>query len=879
MRFTIERIRALVVVAAVLLLVALGAFLAAAKWRNRFHRGDLPRALIKEIQQESQNFHYTHSMGAHSKFSIDASKEIQLKSDHIELQGVVIEIYGEDGTQTDKITGDEFEYDQKSGIASAQGPVEMILTRPPGPTGAGKKIDGSHTATGAVGDSGQVQVKTSGVTFDRNTGVVTTDQRVDFSMAKGYGSAVGASYDSQRGYLTLVQAVELTTYRGADEVQIHAQHGEFDRAAQLCLLRAATVEFRDGQAEAAQARVLFRDDGSATHLDATGGFVLTTATGGRLASPTAAMDFDEHNQPRLGHLEGGVVLDSKQEGASAQEGRTIHGASPTAELDFAAQGQLRHTHLERGVTLQSEATSLETAGQTLHVRRTWRSPVADVDFRTIRDGGQDGGSSAGKTQLEPETIHGTGGVVITSESRSGDAAAVPAKMTADEVTGTFGAGSALRSLVGTGHAEMEQTTATGAQQTAGGDRLDVSFAPQDAAQNMEHGTGLSEQKTGEQGNRGGAQTTGAPDVQTAELVGHVVLFQQPAAKPGAQPQPPLRATAGKAVYEGAGEWLHLTGSSRTGNGPRIVNGGLELTADKVDVSRQSDDLFAHGNVKATWSGGNSAGGGTPGGTAPSGVALGGNGPAHVIAAEAQMNQSTGEATFRGHARLWQQANSVAAPEIMLNQHQQTLTARTSDAADPVRAVLSSAGAPGTGAGAGNAHSQSAAGSTATKPAAPSVIRVRGGDLKYSSAEHRAVMHGGVAGAVVAETGTATSTSDTVDLLLTPAGNRDSDAGPAQRGQTQSAGGQAQVDRMTATGHVVLTSEGRRGTGEQLVYSGVTGDYVLTGTAAAPPRMTDPGQGNVTGEVLIFHSRDDSVSIEGGGHQTRTETTAPQAHGR
>ena len=73
--------------------------------------------------------------------------------------------------------------------------------------------------------------------------------------------------------------------------------------------------------------------------------------------------------------------------------------------------------------------------------------------------------------------------------------------------------------------------------------------------------------------------------------------------------------------------------------------------------------------------------------------------------------------------------------------------------------------------------------------------------------------------------------------------------------------------MTATGHVVLTSQGRRGTGEQLVYSGETGDYVLTGTAAAPPRMTDPAQGNVTGEALIFHSRDDSVSIEGGGHET------------
>ncbi len=148
---------------------------------------------------------------------------------------------------------------------------------------------------------------------------------------------------------------------------------------------------------------------------------------------------------------------------------------------------------------------------------------------------------------------------------------------------------------------------------------------------------------------------------------------------------------------------------------------------------------------------------------------------------------------------------------------------------------------------------------------PSVIRVRGGDLWYSDAERKAVMHGGVLGAVVAETGTATSTSNQVELRLTPAGNRESGNG-----------GQAQVDRMTATGRVTLTSQGRRGTGEQLVYSGATGDYALTGTSSTPPKMTDPERGSVSGEALIFHSRDDSVSIEGGGRETTTETTAPRA---
>ena len=147
-----------------------------------------------------------------------------------------------------------------------------------------------------------------------------------------------------------------------------------------------------------------------------------------------------------------------------------------------------------------------------------------------------------------------------------------------------------------------------------------------------------------------------------------------------------------------------------------------------------------------------------------------------------------------------------------------------------------------------------------------VIRVRGGDLWYSEAEERAVVHGGALGAVIAETDTAKSSSDEVDLRLMPAAK-----------QEGVGSGQTEVDRLTATGHVVLTSQDRHGSGEQLAYSGVTGQYVLTGSAAAPPKLTAPGRGTVTGEALIFNSHDDSVSIEGGGHETITETTAPELH--
>jgi lipopolysaccharide export system protein LptA len=65
------------------------------------------------------------------------------------------------------------------------------------------------------------------------------------------------------------------------------------------------------------------------------------------------------------------------------------------------------------------------------------------------------------------------------------------------------------------------------------------------------------------------------------------------------------------------------------------------------------------------------------------------------ASEAELSHKAGGgesvATFRGHARLWQEANSVAAPVIVLDRQKQTLVATSSDPAEPVTAVLLSTG--------------------------------------------------------------------------------------------------------------------------------------------------------------------------------------------
>ncbi|MGA2536059.1 MAG: hypothetical protein ABSF53_08600 [Terracidiphilus sp.] len=870
MRFTIERLRTLVLAAGILLVGSLAVFLARGRLKNPLNLKELPQKLGVDIQSDATTFTIDHALGGHSRYRIHASKAVQYKDNHAILKDVQIELYGADGSRVDRIQGAEFDYDRKNGKATASGPVEITLMRPamapatspsePADKAKAEKAKPTPIASAKENaERGDIHVRTSGLTFDTQSGVAMTAEHVDFSTMQGSGSSMGASYDS-KGFLVLDKAVELNTKRGAETVTIHAQHAEFERATLLCRMHAATADYRGGEATAGDAKVLFRNDGSAVRLDAMNGFNLTTETGGHVIAPVGAMDFDEHNQPRHGRLEGGVKMDSTHAADDGAGQRRMRATAATVDLEFSPQGELRHAHLQgdkaRGVEMHSDQVSEASKG-TMHVSRTWQSPLADVEFR-----------DNGHRQAEPATIHGVQGVVVTGESQRGSALPEPSRLAADDVTGVFGANSALTAMTGSGHASVEETNAAGTRQTSTGDRLEAHFA-------------TVGQAGGKSGVAGGAGPNGTGQIQSATIDGHVVLTQMPAAKPATQsnggPPAPLMAWAGRAVYDGTGEWLHLTVS------PRVEDGGLQLTAEKIDVSHESGDAFAHGNVKATWLGSNSDKGGPSGKSGQQGnasgqaggqgtVALGGQGPAHVVSAEAELSHaaggSSGEATFKGHARLWQQSNSVQAPVIVLDRQRQTLVAHSTDAAEPVKVVLLSSGGLERSSAPRSANGKQSSNLPPvgdSKPSNnPSVIRAHGGDLKYSDAERRAILRGGELGTAVAETPTATSTSNEIELLLLPAGNH---AGKD--------GGQAQVDRMIARGHVVVTSDVRHGTGEQLLYTGETGEYVLTGTAAAPPVMTDPARGTVTGAALIFNSRDDRVTVDGGGGKTSTATTAPK----
>lgn len=784
--------RTLVLIAGALIIVAVVAFLVVAKLRNSSKTKDLPAKLGINVTQQADHVIYTQTHGGHTLFKIDAAKVVQISNGVATLSDVKIDLYGVEGSRVDRIEGKEFQYDQKAGLARAVGPVEIVLLKPgQAPVIAPKATPHTITQSNrslatavATAESEDIRVKTSGLVFDQKSGVAETTEHLDFILAQGSGSADGARFDSQAGHMVIDRNLVMHLKRGEGTIDIHAAHGEFERGSKLCTLRNASMNERSTNAQAASATVLFRDDGSVEKLNATGSLTLSNSAGSTLTAPRGELEFDAHNHPQHGLLEQGVVFDSHQSSSAAFKAeRVMHGTAPTALMTFNVRGDLNSAHLEHSVDFAMQQTSADKQS----LNRHWHSAAADLAFLK---------NSKGAMQLQ--AIHGIGGATVKSESEHG----ASGLMQADDLTGLFRADGSLASLKGAGHTLVDETNAAGMRQTASGDALEANF---NSATNSAHAAA--------------SDKSSFSDLEHATIIGHVQLSQsQPAGKANAPV--PVRATAGRAEYEGAGEWMHLTQS------PRIVNGGVELTATKIDFSRASGDAFAHGNVKATWADEkNSA---TTG--------LGGQAPTHVVSNDAQLNQATNDLLFFGQARLWQANNSVAAPRIILNRVRQTLVAEGENAVNAT--FLSAAGK----------QTQSA----------PQLIRFKGSLLKYSAAERKAWLS--VAGKnsfVSAETGTGTIRAETMEFILLPAG-------------VNEPGNSSAVDRIIARGNVQMNSQGRQGTGEQLVYSGESGEYTLTGPLGSPPKLTDPERGNISGETLIFSSRDDSVKVEG--KRSSTETT-------
>ena len=278
------------------------------------------------------------------------------------------------------------------------------------------------------------------------------------------------------------------------------------------------------------------------------------------------------------------------------------------------------------------------------------------------------------------------------------------------------------------------------------------------------------------------------------------------------------ATSDRAAYTLADELITLRGPSTNGR-PTVWDSKSRTQADEIDIRSKARTSAARGDVRTTYYSPESAGSATPFGKTKS--------PVFLTAQRADVREADGGvAVYTGAARAWQDDNYVKGDTITLFNTARRMEAQGNVESGFTRAARRNA----TGEG------------TESVP-----VFTTASAMNYSDVESQVHYQG----SVVTRQAPGEIRSDAQDVWLT-------------KNEATS-----NVDRMVATGSVVMTEPGRNGRGDKLVYTAADQKAVLTGANA---RLEDTEQGTTTGQELTYFVGGERVRVAGRSGAGRVKST-------
>ena len=608
-----------------------------------------------------------------------------------------------------------------------------------------------------------IHLKTSGLVFNQKSGLAETREAIEFRVPQAEGHAQGAIYDSRAGTLTLVSDVRVRSAAPQEE-DISARHGVISKAPNRVVLDQVSLKRPATSFQTRQLTLFFREDNTVERMKAEGD-VQAEARGRsnlNVTSPQAEVFLSGHNQVRTAVLSGGVAWD-----ASGQN--NMSGRAGQLEMEFSAGNQLQKvtTSQNASLTERPQGAAGSEPGQTVEVT------ASAIDF-LVPDG----------RRLEKAVTSGPAQVVVSNAQAAGVERTVA---TAGQFVASFDAQNRLRNVVGEPAVKVVDSPAGQPVRTSTSGRLQLELLPEGGIASLD-----------QQGN----------------------LHYEESAAPGARPSQTGRsAWADSGRYTPVDQKLVLTGS------PRIVDGGMTTTAQRLILDRRSGEALADGDVKTTYSELRPA---------PGGGMFAGSDPIHVTAPQMRAQQGSGTAVYSGGARLWQGANVVEAPVIEFDRDQRTVAARAE------------AGGPSA--------------STAKRVSTIFVQRDQQGKATPIMVSARSLTYSGTAreasfqGEVVAQGSEATITARQMDVYMQSNAQK-------QGGAPSPAAAPSELERVVARGKVIIEQGQRRARGEVLTYVVDKGEFRLTG---GTPSIFDAEHGQTTGDSLTFYSRDDRVVVESKG---------------
>jgi lipopolysaccharide export system protein LptA len=192
-----------VTVAAMLAVMVAGVYVWRA-WQVRQAQTTAPPPVPPAVQQRSAEFTFSRVDGNNTRFIVRASRATEFKEGgRTLLEDVWITTFGGNGRRSDQLRTRACEYFAVSGTVTC--PDEVLIDL----QGNRSTAAASEQDTAADPASGSVHIVTSQLNFNRETGMATSSEAVQFRFSQGEGRAIGLAYDSERGELHLLRDVEL----------------------------------------------------------------------------------------------------------------------------------------------------------------------------------------------------------------------------------------------------------------------------------------------------------------------------------------------------------------------------------------------------------------------------------------------------------------------------------------------------------------------------------------------------------------------------------------------------------------------------------------------------------------------------------------------
>ncbi|HKN60374.1 MAG TPA: LptA/OstA family protein [Candidatus Acidoferrales bacterium] len=543
------------------------------------------------VQQETQTFSYKRVEKDRTIFTIRASRTTQFKEGTPALlEDVWITVYGREGNRNDNIHTRECSYDQKSGGVQCKGELTIDIqdaVTPSNPT-----------------PPKPMQVKTSNLTFDGQTGEASTPAPVDFSFPQGHGRGVGVIYSTQTAAIHVEHAVEfeMTPTDHTDELPIRVTGSSLEvRRDNRTVTLAGPAIVRQGDRELSAEKIIIELDEEfhARHAIAEGHPAVRGSRNIDSGSFNVAADRFEGYLGPEGWVER-VTADGGVTGTRKSPAGTDNFSS--GHVEFALEPQhniLRDMIATGGVTAQSQQGAVSQVLNTDALRVKF-APGGQPDQQRIdsaetlapatiesKNGTETTELHAPKfsTQFAPDgrldRLFGSGGVEVRSQNGNS-----PAQVsTAQTLNATFSPDGQWTTVEESGNVHFRQAdrqaTAAHARIDRAADQIALSGSPvlSDAMSRTTARTVTIGQKSGLIDAEGGVVSTYMPSAQAESVnLGSGPAHVTADALSGS-------TSSGRVVYSGHS---------------RLWQGESVLEADQITVWRDEKKMQATGNVVAVF---------------------------------------------------------------------------------------------------------------------------------------------------------------------------------------------------------------------------------------------------------------------------------------